>query len=130
MYDNIVNKILDKLVNEGKFGDRIPSVFEVNDKLKEIEKEYGHLREDSDFIDFVSDIVVANAEDGGDSGMYDEFGELDADLVSGKVEDLISDPLTLEELADEYYEEHPEKKLKRHMPGEVVDQFKDLYKNL
>jgi len=130
MYDNIINKLLNKLVTEGMFGDRIPSVFEVNDKLKEIEKEYGHLRDDPDFIDFVSNIVVSNAEDGGDTGMYDEFGELDDGLVNGKIEDLISDPLNLEELADEFYEEHPDKRLKRHMPGEVVDQFKDLYKNL
>lgn len=115
-FENLANNIL-------KESHGIPSVFEVKERLDKLEDELGHLRRDQDFIDYVKDVVRANAEDAKDS-------EIDEDEVVAQATDRIRDIFELEDLAKDYFEEHPDRKLRPHLHPEIIDNFRDILKDL
>ena len=113
----------------------IPSVYDVKKRREDIEKKYEYLRQDEDFIDYVTDIVAANAEDleyerREDSGLFDQNGEVDMTLARDVAKDRMTEPLELEELADEYFEYNPDKKLKLYVSQDPMNEFGDFMKEL
>lgn len=113
----------------------IPSVYDVKKRREDIEKKYEYLRQDEDFIDYVTDIVAANAEDleyerREDSGLFDQNGEVDMTLARDVAKDRMTEPLELEELADEYFEYNPDKKLKLYVSQDTMNEFGDFMKEL
>ena len=99
------------------------------------EEKYGYLRQDEDFIDYVTDIVAANAEDleyerREDSGLFDQNGEVNMTLARDVAKDRMTEPLELEELADEYFEYNPDKKLKLYVSQDTMNEFGDFMKEI
>lgn len=126
------DKILKLFLKENYYGNQMN---DYKKRLDDIEKKYGYLRDDEDFINYVTDVVVANAEDldyerREDCGLFDQNGEVDLTLARDIAEDRIMEPLELEELAEEYFEDNPDKKLKPYVSSDTLDEFGDFMKEL
>jgi len=120
-FDKLTKIILKEALNN-------PSEFGIKKRLDDVEKKYGYLRQDEDFLDYVADIVAANAcdldyERREDCGLFDKNGEVDMTLARDVAEDRVMDLLELEELADEYFENNPDKKLKLYVSPDTMDEF-------
>jgi hypothetical protein len=125
-FDNAVNFILQE--NYATDG------LNFKKRLEEIEKKYGYLKDDPEFLDYVAEIIAANAEDAKSAGhdpehigLFDDDGEeISLDLVHDKMHVMLSDPYQFELFANDYFSDYPEKELKPHISKDTFETLGDF----